>query len=93
MFDFGTQTWWEQTNYAGNGNEIQYNTGSSILPFDATVNVECTDYTYDLQTWNIRLTLESTYSTVEPNRRGSDDFILELRDICWDLPLTAPVLS
>ena len=52
----------------------------------------CTDYTYDLQSWDIRITLESTYST-HANRRGSDDFTLKLRDVCWDLPLTAPVLS
>ena len=38
------------------------------------------------------MTLESTYSTAA-NRRGSDDFVLELRDVCWDLPLTAPILS
>jgi hypothetical protein len=38
------------------------------------------------------MTLESTYST-HANRRGSDDFKLKLRDICWDIPVTNPVMS
>ena len=38
------------------------------------------------------MTLESTHST-HANRRGSDDFKLKIRDICWDMPLTAPVMS
>ena len=92
MFDFGTQTWWEQTNYVSNGNSIQYATASSILPFDARVNVLATDYTYDQESWPLKITLESTYST-HANRRGSDDFTLELKDVCWDLPLTAPVMT
>jgi len=33
--------------------------------------------------------MESTYST-HANREASDDFTLTLRDICWDLTLTAP---
>ena len=40
----------------------------------------------------MRITLESTYSTAV-GRRGSDDFILKLRDVCWDLPLTAPLMT
>ena len=50
------------------------------------------DYTYDQESWALRITLESTYST-SANRAGSDDFTLELRDVCWDLPLTAPVMT
>ena len=62
------------------------------MPFDARVNVLATDYTYDQESWPLKITLESTYST-HANRRGSDDFTLELKDVCWDLPLTAPVMS
>jgi hypothetical protein len=50
------------------------------------------NYAYDLQEWDVRFTLESTYST-GTNRRGSDDFVLKLRDICWDIPTTAAVMT
>ena len=92
VFDFATSTWWDQTNYYANGNAIQYATATSILPFDATVNLVCTDYTYDLQDWDLKITMESTYST-HANARGSDDFKLLLKDVCWDIPLDAPILS
>lgn len=76
-------------------------TTSSITPFDAEVEVQAGGTAnggtteipvYDQQEWDVRITLESTYST-HANRRGSDDFILKLRDVCWDLPLTAPLMT
>ena len=45
-----------------------------------------------MQDWDLRITLESTYST-HANRRGSDDFKLLLKDVCWDIPLTAPTMT
>lgn len=38
------------------------------------------------------MVLSSTEST-HANREGSVDFTLDLKDVCWDLPLTAPALS
>jgi len=76
-------------------------TTGSITPFDAEVNVQAGGSAnggvteipvYDLQEWDVRITLESTEST-HALRRGSDDFILKLHDVCWDLPLTAPLLT
>ena len=45
-----------------------------------------------MQDWDIKIALESTYST-HANRIGSDDFKLKLTDVCWDIPLTAPTLT
>ena len=61
---------------------------TSILPFDAIVNVVTQDYTLDLESWDLHVTLESVYST-HANRAASDDFNLQLKDVCWDLPLAA----
>ena len=36
--------------------------------------------------------MASTQST-DAGREGSFDFKLDLRDVCWDLPLTAPALK
>ena len=62
------------------------------MPFDARINVVTQDYTYDQESWNLRIAVESTYST-SANRIGSDDFTLELRDICWDIPTVAPTMT
>ena len=62
------------------------------MPFDARVNVVTQDYSYDQESWNLRIAVESTYST-SANRIGSDDFTLELRDICWDVPTVAPTTT
>jgi hypothetical protein len=83
------------------GDSPQLATTSSITPFDVEVEVQAGGTAnggtteipvYDQQEWDVRITLESTYSTAA-NRRGSDDFILKLRDVCWDLPLTAPLMT
>ena len=50
------------------------------------------DYSLDLQSWDLHITLESVHST-HANRAASDDFNLQLKDVCWDLPLTAPVAT
>ena len=42
--------------------------------------------------WDLKITLESTYST-HANRKDFDEFTLELKDICWDIPLTAPIMT
>ena len=36
--------------------------------------------------------MESTHST-HANRAASGDFNLELKDVCWDLPLSAPAAN
>lgn len=83
------------------GDSPLLDTTSSITPFDTEVEVQAGGSAnggiteipvYDQQEWDVRITLESTYST-HANRRGSDDFILKLRDVCWDLPLTAPLMT
>ena len=63
-----------------------------IYADDAIVNVVTTDYTLDLESWDLHITLESVHST-HANRAASDDFNLQLKDVCWDLPLTAPVAT
>ena len=50
--EFDTLTWIQQTTGAV----------TSILPFDAIVNVMTQDYTLDLESWDLKVTLESRYS-------------------------------
>ena len=62
----------------------------SILDFDARVNVVNIDYSLDLESWDLNIAMESEHST-DSQRVASDDFNLQLKDVCWDLPRTAPV--
>ena len=48
--------------------------------------------TYDQQEWDLNIVAVSQLSTHE-NRESSIDFKLTLRDVCWDLPLTAADLT
>ena len=98
------ETWWQQTDYyndanggLGGGNEynaIQINTQNShtVLPYNAVVQVSATDYALDGQEWNLKVGLKSTHS-LDSSQIGSDDFILKLKDICWDIPTVAPTVD
>ena len=97
-------TWWQQTNYYNDGNggiptgneynAIQINTADAdtVLPYNAVVQVRATDYALDGQSWDLKVGLKSTHST-DASQIGSDDFTLELRDICHDVPTVAPTVT
>ena len=63
-------------------------TEQTILPFTATLSVMTTDYKYDLESWDLTVVLESTYSS-SAQREGQINFTLDLKDVCWDLPYTS----
>jgi hypothetical protein len=46
----------------------------------------------DGEIWNLKVGLKSTHS-LDSSQIGSDDFILKLKDICWDIPTVAPTVD
>ena len=56
-------------------------------PFVVYIALRTSDYSLDLQSWALTVVLESTQST-HANREGAINFTLDLKDVCWDLPLT-----
>lgn len=100
-YERGPITRWDWT--AIDVTRLWVNQREELLPFDAWLDVKTTNYNYDLQSWQIVLVLESVRST-HANRKGTIEFKLDLKDICWDLPytrfgvvekqyLTAPLLA
>jgi len=68
-------------------------TKPGIWPFTATMALQTADYAnYDLQNWPLSVVLESTYSK-SAKREGEIKFLLEIKDVCWDLPLSAFALK
>jgi hypothetical protein len=64
-------------------------TKPGIWPFTATMKLTTIDYAnYDLQNWSLSVVLESTYSSAAL-KEGEIKFNLEIKDVCWDLPLSA----
>jgi len=65
------------------------NTVWGYVPFTVDMQLTTADYTnYDQQTWALSVVLESSQST-HANKEGAINFTLELKDVCWDLPLTS----
>ena len=59
-----------------------------MIPFDANLYAQTSDKTYDLEEWDLNIVATSRQST-DASREGSADYKLTLKDVCWDLPLTA----
>lgn len=68
-------------------------TKPGIWPFTATMALQTADYAnYDLQNWLLSVVLESSYSK-SAKREGEIKFLLEIKDVCWDFPLSAFALK
>jgi len=58
------------------------------VPFTVDMQLTTADYAnYDLQTWALSVVMESVQSK-SASKEGAINFNLEIKDVCWDLPLT-----
>ena len=59
---------------------------------DGSLKLFSDDYALDGEVWTIKLYKTSTYST-HANAEGAYQFVVTLRDICWDSVLTPAVFG